>query len=60
MMSQDHQGRRVYQVSQEGLEPQDNQEDLVSLEPKVNQALPESDHLDPADSRYRTQPLKCP
>lgn len=60
MMSQDHQGKRVYQVCQEGLVPQDNREDLVSLEPKVNQALPELDHLDPPDSRYRKQPLKCP
>lgn len=57
-MSQDHQGRRVYQVSQVGLDPRDSQEDLVTLEPKVNQALLELDHPDHPDSRYRTQLLK--
>lgn len=49
--SQDHQGRRVYQVSRVGLDPQDSQEDLVSLEPKVIQALLESDHPEYLDIR---------
>ncbi len=60
MMTQDRQGRRVYQVSQVGMESQDSQEDLVSLEPKVNQVLLELDHPDNLDPRYRTQPMKFP
>lgn len=56
LMSQDHQGRRVYQVSQVDLDPQDSQDHLVSLEPKVNQAQLELDHPDQPESRYRTQP----
>lgn len=57
--SQDHQGRRVYQVPQADQEDQEGQEHLVSLELKVNQVLQELDHLDPLDLRCRTQPLKC-
>lgn len=53
MISQDQQGWRVYQVSQAGLEAQDSQVDLVSLEPKVSQALLELDHQDQQDSRYK-------
>lgn len=51
-------GRRVYQVSQVDLDPQDSQEDLVSLDPKVNQALLELDHQDYLERRYMTQHLK--
>lgn len=54
MMSQDHQDRRVYLASQVGLDPRDSQEDLVYPELKVNQALPESDHQEQPDPRYRT------
>lgn len=57
-MSQDHQGRRVYQVSQGGQDPLDSQELLVFLDPKVNQVLLESDHLEHLDPRYRSQPPK--
>lgn len=49
--SQDHQGRRVYQVSQVDLDPQEPQGDLVSQDPKVNQALQELDHPDQLESR---------
>lgn len=48
---QDRKDRRVYQVGQVGEEPRDSQEDLVSQEPKVNQALLESDHPDHLDPR---------
>lgn len=48
---QDHQARRVYQVSQVGLDLRDSQEDLVSLEPKVNQALLVLDLLDRVEPR---------
>lgn len=50
-VSQDHQGRRVSQVSQVGLGLRDSREDLVSLEPKVIQALLESDHPDYLEAR---------
>lgn len=49
--SQDHQGRRVSQVSLVDQEAQDSRDHLVSPEPKVNQVLQESDHLDQPDSR---------
>lgn len=59
MISQDRLGRRVYQVSQVGLEPRDSQEDLVSPEPRANPAPLELDHLDNLDPRYKdTHPLK--
>lgn len=51
LFSQDHQGRRVYQVWQVGQEPRDSLEDLVSLELKVNLVLLELDHLDKPDLR---------
>ncbi|KAA8582741.1 hypothetical protein FQN60_006412, partial [Etheostoma spectabile] len=54
----DFQGRRVYQVSQVGLDPRDSQEDPVSLGPKVNQALLESDHRDCLDPRSARFPRK--
>lgn len=57
MTSQDHRGRRVYQVGRVGLDPRDSQEDLVSPDPKVNQALLELDNPEQPDPRYRTQLL---
>lgn len=48
---QDQQARRVYQVSQVDLDLRDSQEGLVSLEPKVNQALLVLDRLDRVDPR---------
>lgn len=48
---QDRQGRRVCQVRQVGQDPPDSQEDLVSLELKVNQALLELDHQGSPDPR---------
>lgn len=50
-VSQDHRGRRVSRVSPVGQALQDSREDLVSPEPKVNQALLESDHPDYLDIR---------
>lgn len=49
--SQVHQDRRVFQDSQVDQDLQDSQVHLVSLDPKGNQVLLGSDHLDQLDSR---------
>lgn len=54
MMSQDHSGKRVSQVSLVDLDHLDSQVDLVSMAPKVSQDLLELDHPDPPDSRWVT------
>lgn len=59
MKSQGLRDRRVYLVSQDGQDPQDNQDHLVIPELKVIQALQEWDHQEYLDLRYRTQQMSC-
>lgn len=54
MMSQDHKGKRVSQVSRVDLDHLDSQVHLVSMVQRVNQDLLELDHLDHPDSRWVT------